>query len=600
MRTYRHFLVPIALAAVFAASACTFYYQAQASRAVDNVHADIPALLRARAQADTAVLKAIAEHRAKAFAETRQGDTWIADAGVLAPESALRFVADHAAAADHDKLVEALRASRDDGLSPDAFQVNEMSARAKTLSEYEARIANAVNVTLDEAGRARLVEDLVAAAKKDEDKPPRLDGLGIVDFMLKPAHRANYPDIAAAYDKAAELVAERGVLETQIETAGTRAYFKLARAMGLKREMAPASWEASKSDLTAAVKQMAPSTPHYVRLRGELGRYRRLAEKYADLPPVKASVKLKKGAKDSDTVRTVQERLSLEGYYSGPIDGHFDEVTEAALIEYQQTHQVVPDGVIFKGTAEAMNVSYEKRVRQIRLALAKLRQSDSRWENYFVRVNIPEFMVEVVEDGKILRRHKVIVGNRAAINHTPEFTATIKTVVYNPAWYMTSRIFKLEELPNWHEDPDYFKKKGYVAHFNKEGIPIAAYQPPGPGNALGKVKILFPNKNDVYMHDTPTKYLFNRNDRAFSHGCIRLHNPLDMAQFLLEKDGNAALAELDKILDSRSTREIVLNKEIPIFIEYVTVSTDEQGRAVFLFDVYDEEDKQFAAMEEMA
>ncbi|MCL4233874.1 MAG: L,D-transpeptidase family protein, partial [Deltaproteobacteria bacterium] len=457
-------------------------------------------------------------------------------------------------------------------------------------------VETACQVTLDEAGKQALIEHLTAESKNDA--APELTGTAILDWMLQPKYGAKYEGVHKAYDATLAAIRARAQAEFNTELDNAVAYFKYVRAMGLKDDMLLANWEKSLTDFPGAMAAAVPNTPHYLRLRAELDRYRKLAAKYADLPKLSVpAAKVQKGS-SGEFVKALQERLEMTGFYNGPITGSFDDATRDALIQYQATHQVPTDGVVGKGTIDAMNIRFADRVKRIRLAMAKQRRSGSRWKNYYVRVNVPEFAVEVVEDGKILRRHKVIVGNLNPLNHTPEFEAEIQKIVYNPAWYMTPRIFKNEELPKWVADEEYFSKKGYKAHFNKDGMPVAAYQPPGPGNALGRVKILFPNKHDVYLHDTPTKPLFAQTIRAFSHGCIRLHNPLDMAAFLLTKDNNPAAAEIDKILSGFGTREINLQTKVPIFIEYSTVSTNEEGHAVFLADVYGRDQQALAALDD--
>lgn len=575
-------MVPVLALAI---AACSAVFRTQATQKVEEINPNLTDLIRAKAEADVATQSSMQEAYRAHRDQIAQTEPLIASAYTETFGQGFRFVADHNLDDDHAALMDALDNSLNEGLHPDNFLTTDLKAHAEKIASSQAAVSSAAQVTLTEEQKQALVAHMTEESKKDA--APELNGTAILDWMLKPEFGAKYPSVHQAFDNTKKAVLERAVSEYAVELGDAAAYFKYIRAMGLKDDMLLPNWQKSVTDIKAALAESVPNTPHYLRLRGELDRYRKLAKKHPDLTKlsVGASAKIKVGA-SGDLVKSVQERLEMTGYYTGPISGTFDESTKSALTQYQENHQVVPDGIIGKGTIDAMNVPFDDRVRHIRLAMSKQRLSPTRWESYYLRVNIPEFVVEAVEDGKILRKHKVIVGNLSAINHTPEFTATIKKIVYNPAWFITPRIFKLEELPKWQGDEEYFTKKGYKAHFNKEGVPVAAYQPPGPGNALGRVKILFPNKHDVYLHDTPTKPLFNRTIRAFSHGCIRLQNPLDMAEFLLKKDGNPAAEEIDNILAKFATREIDLQKEVPIFIEYSTVSTTEDGRAVFLGDIY--------------
>ncbi|MCC6158799.1 MAG: L,D-transpeptidase family protein [Deltaproteobacteria bacterium] len=585
-----------ALAGVLILSACTAVFRTQATREVTALGLNLPDLIRARAENDTALRDQINALYGARLTDIHEIEPQTKAIYTQDFGEKFRFVVDRKLTKDHEALIATLYSSFDDGMNPTNFLADQLKAEAQSVAERANEVEAACRVSLDEAGKQALIEHLTQESKNDA--APELTGTAILEWMLQPKFGAKYEVVHKAYDQTKAAILARSQAEFNTELDNAVAYFKYVRAMGLKDEMLLANWEKSLADFSGAIAAAVPNTPHYLRLRAELDRYRKLAAKHADLPKLPAPAsKVQKGS-SGDLVKAVQERLEMTGFYTGPITGTFDDTTKEALVQYQATHQLPTDGVVGKGTIDAMNIPFSDRVKRIRLAMAKQRKSGSRWKNYYVRVNVPEFAVEVVEDGKILRRHKVIVGNLNPLNHTPEFEAEIQKVVYNPAWFMTPRIFKNEELPKWVADEEYFTKKGYKAHFNKDGMPVAAYQPPGPGNALGRVKILFPNKHDVYLHDTPTKPLFNQTIRTFSHGCIRLQNPLDMAAFLLTKDNHPAVAEIDKILAGHGTREINLQNKVPIFIEYSTVSTNEEGHAVFLADVYKRDASALAGLDD--
>ncbi|MCZ7584780.1 MAG: peptidoglycan-binding protein [Deltaproteobacteria bacterium] len=458
-------LVP-ALLFLAALGGCSWYYESQASKSVDQFSLDFPTLIRDKIQNNDALASELDAARQSRLGAAAKTDAMIASVYPVDDNAFGRFVKDHTAAADHTALMDALAASAGDGLNVSLFKIEALQAQADALASANAAWNAAGQVTLSPEQKQAIVQELVEAEKKDE--APDLNGPALLDWLVSEPRASKFPEIKGAYDHAAGVYTTRFKAAYNTEIDDAIALFRYFRKMGLRdQDLAPA-WQKSLADFSGAIKDAAPKSPHYPRLKAELARYRKLAEKHQDLPKLSIgySAKIKKGAHGA-MVSAVQERMSYEGYYSGPVDGQFDDVTEAALIAFQRTHQVVDDGIIGRGTIDAMNVPFGERVVQIRLALEKHRQSLTRWENYYVRVNIPEFMVEVVDNGQILRRHKVIVGNRLALNHTPEFQATIKKVVYNPAWYMTSRIFKLEEFPKWEKDEEYFKKHGYVAKFNK-------------------------------------------------------------------------------------------------------------------------------------
>jgi L,D-transpeptidase YcbB len=592
MKNFRKIALAAAcLTLILQAGCASLFYKAEAKKEVEKLNLDLSYLLRAKAESDPAPRSEIQAGFEKRFAEAVKLEKLLGVIHDSAGKAQFRFVTEHGVKSDHFKLIATLKSSFDEGLDAALFHPHELFAQGESITQIAEKLDQAQNVVLSEQQKAKLIEDLVKAEKAE--KAPGLSGGEIIEWMLAPNRAEDYSEIHEAYAQLTDLVVKRGKVLYNTEIDDSIAFFKYLRAMGVSEEMLTSIRQASIGDFEGAMKQALPNNPHYLRLRSELARYRKLTGKNLELPKMKVGKKSKikkskniEKAKKLQIVEDVQIRLEIEGYYSGEVNGIFDDLSEEALIEYQRTHQVVSDGVIGRGTINAMNISFSERVDQIILSMARQRRSATRYEEYYLRVNIPEFVVEVIEDGKILRRHKIVVGRPSAKNQTPELQAKIEKIVYNPSWYIPKRIFEEEQLPKWEEDEEYFKNKGYVTVNDEEGVPKRAYQPPGYGNALGRVKILFPNTQEVYLHDTPSKYLFSRTSRPFSHGCMRLQNPLEMAEFLLQKDNNPEVENIEKILEKTWTKEIVLQKTISVFVEYNTVSTTDDGRAVFLADVY--------------
>jgi murein L,D-transpeptidase YcbB/YkuD len=198
---------------------------------------------------------------------------------------------------------------------------------------------------------------------------------------------------------------------------------------------------------------------------------------------------------------------------------------------------------------------------------------------------------------ELARRHRVVVGNndtetdaetgkRGKLNQTRLFTAEMQTVVLNPVWNVPRRIKEQELDLLLMDEPDYYEKHGFKIEVNADGSERVVQQP-GPGNALGLAKFLFPNQFAIYMHDTPKKNLFDRPVRAFSHGCMRTHNPLDLARWILvDVDKELTNEQFDAVLEAREERHFAIRPRIPITIDYVTTTIDEAGRINFLSDVY--------------
>ncbi len=212
------------------------------------------------------------------------------------------------------------------------------------------------------------------------------------------------------------------------------------------------------------------------------------------------------------------------------------------------------------------------------------------------RVNIAGFTAVFFRDGVEARRHRVVVGNnevgtqeehgyRGYFNRTRLFSREMETIVLNPTWRVPNRIKEEELDPKLIEEPDYYERHNYSVAIRDDGTEEVV-QGPGPGNALGLVKFLFPNEWSIYMHDTPKKRLFGRPVRAFSHGCMRTADALDLARWILVDLEGMEPDRFDKIVDSRETYGIALKTHIPVTIDYNTVGVHETGRMMFYADVY--------------
>ena len=222
-----------------------------------------------------------------------------------------------------------------------------------------------------------------------------------------------------------------------------------------------------------------------------------------------------------------------------------DKELVEAVKSYQETHQFRPDGESTGGFWRSLNVPISRRIEQIELTIQRWRESHYQGERDFIMASIPDFHAEVFRDGKRVMRFRVVTGNNRRTcdpetkkwvypNATPVQMAQLDHVIVNPYWYVPRRIITEELEPKMSADPDYLEKNGYekVTLGGKETI----RQMPGDDNALGRVKFIFPNPHNVYMHDTPSKKYFDYPVRAFSHGCVRVHNPLDLARHLLGRD----------------------------------------------------------------
>lgn len=361
-------------------------------------------------------------------------------------------------------------------------------------------------------------------------------------------------------------------------------------------EMNPVSAEEQSQALCGALpmaqilKDLEPESPHYRTLVATYARYRELAANTPHQQPFTASASLRPG-ESGNHVRELQKRLQQEGLYYGLVTGTYDSETQRAVKEFQAMHLVDADGVVGQRTREWLNVPFREKADMVAYAMNYMRRSQTRQLARFIRINIPQFLLEYHKDGKVEATHRVVVGRAAGKkvkfrgrmvgeNQTPTLASTIEQVILNPRWYVSDRI-QLELNSEAKSDPEWFSRHGYVTWGQHR-----MFQRPGPHNALGRVKFEFPNIYAVYLHDTPKKSLFERARRDFSHGCIRVDKALKLAETLLNDDNNPYTQKMELILKGDKQTFVKLGQPIPILIEYIPVSTNGNGRALFLGDPY--------------
>jgi murein L,D-transpeptidase YcbB/YkuD len=355
-------------------------------------------------------------------------------------------------------------------------------------------------------------------------------------------------------------------------------------------------WQNAGGDPAAYILGLIPDNPTYLRLREGLALYQRLKDD-PEVAKLKIKRELKPGAK-GEAVQVLTKRLAAEGYL-GPeqVSDRYGKAVVDAVKVYQQTHQMEEDGAVGRLTRKSINVSMDRRFKAVKLGLQRWRESDIHRDKpaLYVRVNIPQFEAEVWDNNALVRVHKVVVGNRnqdvsvqrkqrGFFNHTALLKSKIETVVLNPKWFPPDRIQE-ELLTDLEREPDYFEKNNFGIIQHDDGSETV-FQKPGPANALGLVKFLFPNEANVYMHDTPQKKYFDRPVRAYSHGCMRTHKPLELAKYLLGNFAAMDEAKMQEILKSEKESYIKLDPPLPIFVEYCTVGVDPEGRVRFFIDIY--------------
>lgn len=359
------------------------------------------------------------------------------------------------------------------------------------------------------------------------------------------------------------------------------------------------AFQRAEGGYVAAMLPLIPDNPIYHRLREGLVLYERLQAEEA-LADLKIKGTLKPG-QHGDKIKILTKRLATEGYLAPEqVGDQYGKPVSRAVKWYQRTHQLERDGKVGPITRRSLNVSPARRAKQIRLGLQRWRESEIHRDRpeFYIRVNIPQFEAEIWDRNELVRVHRLVVGKhnketnvqrkqRGYFNHTSLLKSRIETIVLKPRWYPPPRL-QQELLTDLEADPAYFEKNNYGFIQKDDGSEIV-YQKSGPDNALGLVKLLFPNEHKIYMHDTPKKALFNRPVRSYSHGCMRTENPLDLAQFLLERFNGMTKRDFDKILEKDPEKEswLKLDTKVPIYIEYNSVSADADGKVHFYIDIYD-------------
>ena len=365
--------------------------------------------------------------------------------------------------------------------------------------------------------------------------------------------------------------------------------------------------------LEGILSALYPHTAAYAALQRGLAHYRALATgpPFPEPPWIGRRKRgwLEAGMKGPRVGRLV-DRLAAEGLYPlvlRPTDTYDEHVT-AAVLRFQRAHGLEEDGVVGPAMARWLPRPAADRVLRLRAALRRAREAPSRQHASFVWINVPEFSLAVVLDGREVLRFGVVVGDeteredeetgeRSRPNATPMLSSVITHVVINPLWQVPERV-KREELDlELIDDPNWYAAHGYELVRDPDGSE-RAIQLPGPSNSLGQVKVLFPNPADVYLHDTPHRRLFSRWKRAYSHGCMRMERPVELARLLLERGGQWDEEEMRRLLEEPEIDEehplglyerrwIKLEQTLPIHIEYRTAVHDGAGGVRLLEDLYE-------------
>jgi len=362
-------------------------------------------------------------------------------------------------------------------------------------------------------------------------------------------------------------------------------------------------------DAQAFFKSLPPQSRQYMGLVKEKLRLERQVAAGGWGQPVNAE-QLEPEARGAQVVR-LRDRLVAMGYLSRTYSIVYDAPLVDAVARFQADHGLAVTGTANRLTLEQVNIAASERLESVLVALERERWFNQPLGARHISVNLTDFKTKIVDFGKVTFETNSVVGAVDDDQRSPEFSDTMEYMVINPSWYVPRSIVVGEYLPMLQEDSasvEYLELRDDLGNvveregldfnsFDEETFPFGMRQPPSPGNALGLVKFMFPNRHNIYLHDTPAKNLFGREVRAFSHGCIRLANPFDFAYALLAVQSDSPKALFQEALDLGEEVQIDLLRRIPVHIIYRTALARPDGGLEFRPDVYGRDAKIWLALQ---
>lgn len=450
---------------------------------------------------------------------------------------------------------------------------------------------------------------------------------------LRAAHEHALPVARYAPDRLAALPRGDALADAQAEAALTAAFLAYARDVAsgaleprrVNREIkvrpprphVPALLaRASADDMATLLAGLPPQDPGYEALQREYARLTALAASADWGAQVPAGPTLRLGDR-GPRVAALRERLARLGFdaesptppaAASALEPRaadttvFDAALERAALAFQRAFGLIDDGAVGPATLAALNAGPAQRAGQIAVNLERARWMNRPLGDRRIMVNLPDFTVTLLDGERVMFHERVVVGMPS--RQTPEFSDEMQFLVLNPTWFVPRSIATKDLLPQLQQDPEAFMRRGMrlvridgeplpddlsthdFSVYTASSFPYRIRQQPSDDNALGAVKFMFPNDDAIYLHDTPRRSLFNRDTRAFSSGCIRVRDPLRLAELLFEPQRPDARAFIDAILSTGRERTVHLERTVPVHLTYRTAWVDEAGTLQLRGDVY--------------
>jgi murein L,D-transpeptidase YcbB/YkuD len=309
-------------------------------------------------------------------------------------------------------------------------------------------------------------------------------------------------------------------------------------------------------------------------------------------------------------VAALRNRLIRMGFVRRSASTKYDATIQKAVQQFQILHGLSPDGVTGVGTLSEINKSAEARLQSVIVAMERERWLNKDRGKRHVLVNLTDFTAKIIDNGKVTFVSRSVIGQGALDRQSPEFSDVMEHMIINPTWNVPRSIATKEYLPQMQNNPNaaaHLKlydgqgrevSRGNInfAQYTAKNFPFDIKQPPSNRNALGLVKFMFPNKHNIYLHDTPAKSLFSREVRAFSHGCIRLHKPFEFAYAILARQESSPKSYFQSKLKTGNETQVDLDENIPVHIIYRTAFTEAKGPIRYRRDVYGRDAKIWKAL----
>ena len=467
--------------------------------------------------------------------------------------------------------------------------------------------------------------DYAALWTDTEDAPRRQAFLAAVitatDHAL-PVQRYDANALRAAF-VAAETEGDRGRLEVMM----TRAYLAWASDLtsgmlepakvdeGIVRQVTVIDpvvllSRMSAGDPETVLRGLYPSSVAYAQLLKAKINLAGLisAGGWGDSVPVAA---LSPGANGPEVV-ALRDRLVRMEYMAPSASQTYDRVMQTAVEAFQRDHGLTPNGIAGDSTMAEINVTPQDRLKSVIVAMERERWLRIDRSVRHIWVNLPEFSARIVDNGTTVFQTRVVIGKNVPDQRSPEFSDVMEHMVINPSWGVPRSIIIKEYLPLLRQNPNavghlqVIDRRGRVvsrgsvnfAGYTARTFPFGMRQLPSDDNALGKVKFMFPNQYNIYLHDTPAKSLFDKEIRAYSHGCIRVADPFDMAYALLSVQTNDAEAEFERVLKTGNETTVKLLATVPVHLVYFTAYPSAKGKITYARDIYGRDAAVFKALSE--